>query len=147
MSIVTPRDLTTEDTSMRPGDMIEKYNPVSGQNEKVDYANFNAEKVKTKVLWTGPLSTVSTPTSLDAGEKFSDWDIIIVTFNLRNNTDVSQVTPLPIFRSLGFNQVALYTAVGDGSKMRVYLSSDTTFELVDKTVTQGNISRIIGISL
>lgn len=104
-------------------------------------------RVKTKVLWTGPLSVVSTPTSLDGVEKFSDWDIVFIAFNLRNDTDISQVTPIPIFRSLGFTQAAIYTAVADAEKLRVNIINDTSFEIVSKTVAQGNISYIVGVSL
>lgn len=98
---------------------------------------------RTKVLWTGPLSVVSTPTSLDGGEKFSDWDLIEIDFNVISDTVLTNVTSQTQRQQNFFRQ----DAYSDSGVLRCEKVSDTTFQIGFKTVVAGNISRIIGISL
>lgn len=97
----------------------------------------------TKVLWTGPLFVVSTPTSLDGGEKFSDWDMIIIEFNFNSDVAIGGGTPFTQLESLLGN----LDGWSDTGKIRYHPIDDTTFEISIKTIAAGNISRIIGVSL
>ena len=98
-----------------------------------------------KVLWTGPLSVVSTPTSLGGGEAFSDWSRIEVHFSTTSDSDTANKEPHTISIGLGFsNKIIVHGGTGD---MRFEQLTDTTFQLGLKTVLAGNIQRIIGIKL
>lgn len=100
------------------------------------------DRVKTKVLWTGPLSVVSTPTSLDGGEKFSDWDYVFIDVNLISDVNMYDSTSFKHDFNTDLNR--FYSDTGN---LRFKRLTDTTFEMNQKTLAAGNISRIIGISL
>lgn len=157
MSVVTPRDLPTEMTVITNGDTeSEVYNVDTEQNEKVkkstDKTYFQGaevlantaykDRVKTKVLWTGPLSVVSTPTSLDGSEDFTDWDYYIIQVSL--TSDVLTFIGSTMIGTVFANTSEFFSDSGTLVFKRL---SDTTFELLTKTVASGNISRIIGVSL
>ena len=100
------------------------------------------DRVKTKVLWTGPLSVVGVPTSLNGGEKFSDWDLIMIEVSLQS--DVEIFTPTSMIIRMSVNKCDFYSDLG---RFKYSKLSDTSFEIDLKTVAAGNIQRIIGISL
>lgn len=101
---------------------------------------------RTKILWTGPLSVVSTPTSLNGGEKFSDWDAYIVQSRPQDDSSLSVVQTAILFPEIG-SLVAVFTGWSDSGFFTFQKITDTTFQIQTKTIAAGNISSIIGISL
>ncbi len=97
---------------------------------------------ETKVLWTGPLSVVGVTASLDTGEKFSDWDMIDVEFNMNSDANLFFTTPI----SMSIVEATI-RSWGNSGYITFQKLSDTTFQINGKTVASGNISRIIGIKL
>ena len=109
-----------------------------------------AEDVKTfmkgtiKVLWTGPLSVISTPTSLNGDEKFSDWDLIQVDFNVESDLSTFNRVPYVLNR---YSTTGSYRVFGPTGSMDITFLSDTSFRITAKTLSAGNITEIRGISL
>lgn len=100
------------------------------------------DRIKTKVLWTGPLSVVSTPTSLDGSEKFSDWDRIEIHGTVVSDSDIGTVIPFTLSTT---NSVRWLDS--SGNSMIFDFIDDTSFQISSKSASLGNIQRIIGISL
>jgi len=109
----------------------------------LDFSDCCRNRVKTKVLWTGPLSIVSTPSSLDGSEKFSDWDMIVINMSVTSDSFMSASITSTLVLSVP-DSIRSYS---DTAFMQFQKLSDTSFELAIKSVTAGNIQRIIGISL
>lgn len=100
-----------------------------------------------KVLWTGPLATVNVETSLNSGESFDDWDMVVVQGNVLSDTDIAGSGQ----EGFWLSRVGISRAVrmlGDGGgRLTADIKSSTTFEIVEKTVSAGNIQRMIGVKL
>jgi len=103
------------------------------------------DRVKTKVLWTGPLSIEGVPTSLDAGERFGEWDSVVVLIRVDNNTINNSGEPW--FLPLGMGILTIRSISQVSGIMTFEKLSDTTFQITSKTMAAGNISRIIGVNL
>ena len=155
---VMPRDAITKITTIpnKTDSLKLVYNDATDTNDSIsvedDIAEYQAgaglnttyrTRTKIKVLWTGPLSVITTPTSLDGGEKFSDWDRIEVHFNMFSDTSNSGRVPMTV-SSIGLTDVYCYSDLGRLVFLKI---DDSTFELAQKTIALGNIQRIIGISL
>jgi hypothetical protein len=105
------------------------------------------DRVKTKVLWTGPLSVVSTPTILDGGESFDDWDLIQFDVVLVSDTVLSNPsTSVTSFGKDGIGTGALSFFNGT-DRLIINKVSNTSFQIITKQMALANVSRIIGISL
>jgi hypothetical protein len=100
---------------------------------------------QSKVLWTGPLSATGVPTSLDAGERFSDWDMIIFDVNTTSNAAIFGSQTTQTFLASLTTIIGYF--LGATGFMTISRLSDTTFQLGTKTVAAGNISRVIGVKL
>jgi hypothetical protein len=153
---VMPRDAQTQITTIpnKSNSLKLVYNDATDTNDSIsvqdDIAEYQAgdgvnttyrTRTKTKVLWTGPLSVVSTPTSLDVGEKFSDWDFFVVVVNLESDTNNFSVVEMPI------HKLTSHRFYRDSFVLGVQFNDDTTFEIFAKTMAAANVVEIRGISL
>lgn len=107
------------------------------------------EKVKSKVLWTGPLNVAGVPTSLNIGEKFSDWDQIIIEANPTSDTDIGNIVEntYSLTQGLAPRNIIIPSWAVISQIITWGYVSDTQFLMGVKTSPGGNISRIIGIKL
>lgn len=124
----------------RPGDVGDADKYILGSDLKAQV------KGTTKILWTGPLSVVSTPTSLDSGEDFDNWDAIIIDANLTSDSGTNFQTHqyIPLL-SFGDNKtIVFYTAAGTIAIRRI---TSTSFEISSKSLPTGSVFKLIGISL
>lgn len=115
---------------------------LSDLEAEVDLNTAYKDREKTKVLRTGPFSVVGVTITLDGGEKFSNWNMIEIQFNLDSDSSLFNIDPA-VTTLAGINTVRKFSNTGEMTFQRL---TDTTFELDSKTVAAGNISRIIGIS-
>jgi hypothetical protein len=96
-----------------------------------------------RVLWTGPLSVISVPTTLNAGESFSDWDRIVLYVSLESATTSTTGTTLEA-NPLYLDAKRIYSDIGN---IRFRKLTDTTFEVDLASVSPWNIQRIEGVKL
>lgn len=94
-------------------------------------------------LWTGPLSATGVTTSLNSGESFDDWNRIEIHFSVESDVNIQNSVIATVDRDY-LDATNVYSDTGN---LRIREITPSSFSMDQKTVSAGNIQRIIGVKL